>query len=233
MVKRNIVIAVVFCISVGLFPMVSQLYAQEPTMLPSCGVQGCHSPAPGVLRGIMIGLSPRPRMINIDTGKKMLVRYGDETKLQGVEKWSKIGKYRPIAITYIEKDGERFATIVSAKPEALASKISYTPKPDPTEFPLEEFKKVVATHPADKVILDVREKDELEDGVIPGSVNAPLSQLIQSNFSGVPKNKEIIAHCLTGVRAQMASIILNEHGFNARFLNAKINFEDGKYTYLP
>jgi|GEM_PF-5474623 len=233
MAKRSFGLSVIFCMAVSLFPIVSQLSAaQEPAQLPSCGVQGCHSPVPGVLRGIMIGLSPRPRMINIDTGKKLLVRYGDETKLVGEAKWSKVGKYRAVAITYIEKDGELFATRVSAKPETCDSMVSYTPKPDPAEFSLEEFKKVIATHPADKVILDVREKDELEDGAIPGSRNAPLSEL-KSRLSELPRDKEIVTHCVTGVRAEMASIILNDNGFNAHYLNAKIYFDNGKYSFRP
>ena len=38
----------------------------------------------------------------------------------------------------------------------------------------------------------------------------------------VPKDKEIITHCRTGLRAEMAYSILRNGGYKARFLNDKV-----------
>lgn len=46
----------------------------------------------------------------------------------------------------------------------------------------------------------------------------------------LPKGKEIITHCTTGIRAEMAYDDLKENGVKARFLNAVIQVDkDGKY----
>ncbi|MDS1030884.1 FAD-dependent oxidoreductase [Bacillota bacterium LX-D] len=67
--------------------------------------------------------------------------------------------------------------------------------------------------PASSVILDVREKAELEMGYIPGAVNIPLGQL-RKRIAELPKNKEIIIYCQVGLRGYIASRILMQKGFS-------------------
>lgn len=112
---------------------------------------------------------------------------------------------------------------------ALERKINYVFKPRPGEILVEEFKQVVASKPKDKFILDVRDEDEAMRGMLVGAVNIPADKL-KDRLSELPKDKEIILHCVTGIRAEMAHGILKENGFKSRFLNAVIQIDpDGKY----
>jgi rhodanese-related sulfurtransferase len=100
--------------------------------------------------------------------------------------------------------------------------IFYIPRPHPGEISGDEFMNIVKTHPADKVILDVRNKDEAAEGILEGAVQIPLDAL-QGRLNELPKDKEIILHCRTGLRAEMGYHILrNAGGYKARFLNDKI-----------
>lgn len=112
---------------------------------------------------------------------------------------------------------------------ALKTTIVYVPKPRPGEITIEEFKTVAEALPKDKLILDVRDEDEAMHGMLKGAKNIS-TQAIPGRLSEIPKDKEIIAHCVTGVRAEMAYLLLKEQGYKARFLNADIKIDkDGKY----
>ena len=58
-------------------------------------------------------------------------------------------------------------------------------------------------------------------GTIDGAMNIPVDEL-QGRLAEVPKDKEIITHCRTGLRAEMAYSILRNGGYKARFLNDKV-----------
>jgi rhodanese-related sulfurtransferase len=58
-------------------------------------------------------------------------------------------------------------------------------------------------------------------GTIEGAKNIPVDEL-QGRLVELPKNKEIITHCRTGLRAEMAYSILRNGGYKARFLNDKV-----------
>lgn len=111
----------------------------------------------------------------------------------------------------------------------LANTIVYVPKPLPGEIRVDEFKVIAETLPPDKYILDVRDEDEAMQGMLKGAHNIP-SQDIPYRLADIPKDKEVIIHCITGVRAEMAHYALKENGYNCRFLNANIAIDaDGKY----
>ncbi len=111
----------------------------------------------------------------------------------------------------------------------LATAISYVPKPRPGEIAIEEFKAIAEKGSPDKIILDVRESDETANGMIRGATNIPES-LIKIRLKELPKDKEIITHCATGIRAENVFEELKEAGFKTRFLNAVIQIDkDGKY----
>lgn len=113
---------------------------------------------------------------------------------------------------------------------APAAQVAFTPKPKPGEIGLEDFRKLVAAPQADTVILDVRNQDELADGAFPGSVNVPATQLAV-RLADLPKDKRLVAHCSTGVRAEMAYNVLKGAGFTkVAFLNAPVEFFGGKAT---
>lgn len=112
----------------------------------------------------------------------------------------------------------------------LATAITYVPKPRPGEIAIEEFKKIAGAIPQDTVILDVRSRDEASTGIIKGAVLMPDDEILDK-LAEIPKNKQIIAHCSTGVRAEMAYHKLKDKGYNVKFLNAKVDIDStGKFT---
>jgi rhodanese-related sulfurtransferase len=107
----------------------------------------------------------------------------------------------------------------------LATTIVYVPKPRPGEIVIEDFKKLVANTPSDTLILDVRNRDEANAGMFKGAKLVPDEELLD-RLAELPKDKQIITHCSTGVRAEMAYHKLKEKGYNCRFLNAKVEIDD-------
>ena len=107
--------------------------------------------------------------------------------------------------------------------EKIRTKIVYLPKPGPGEIVGDEFMNIVNAEPEDKIILDVRTTDEASDGKIKWAVNIPLDDL-QGSLDKLAKDKEVIVHCGSGTRAQMAHSVLKNAGYKARFLNDKVAF---------
>jgi len=99
------------------------------------------------------------------------------------------------------------------------SEIVYVKKIKPGQITVEEFQQIATAKPADKVILDVR--DSGADGTIPGAVNISQAQLAD-RLGELPKDKEYIIHCNTGILAGMALKTLQDNGYNARYLDAVV-----------
>ncbi len=113
----------------------------------------------------------------------------------------------------------------------MPTKIVYEPKPRPGEMSLDEFKKIAESKPENVFILDVRDTDEAESGMLVGAKNIP-TQDIKAKAAEIPKDKTIVIHCSTGARADIAhSILTNELGYkNVKFLNANIKIDpNGRY----
>jgi rhodanese-related sulfurtransferase len=111
----------------------------------------------------------------------------------------------------------------------LATTISYVPKPRPGEIQIDEFKKLAGQRSPDTIILDVRDPDEAMYGMLVGAVNIPVNEL-ETRIGELPKDKEIILYCETGIRAGMAYDILEKNGYKTRFLNAIVQVDaDGKF----
>ena len=113
----------------------------------------------------------------------------------------------------------------------LTAKATYVPKPRPGEINLDEFKKYAAELPANVMIIDVRNTDEGNAGMIKTAKLIPAEEL-KNRIAEIPKDKMIITHCSTGVRAEMAYHALRELGYtNVKFVNAKMEFDKkGGYT---
>jgi rhodanese-related sulfurtransferase len=111
----------------------------------------------------------------------------------------------------------------------LATEIVYVYKPRPGEIEIDEFKAIAEERPADKLILDVRDENEAMQGMLVGAKNIPVGA-VASRLAELPREKEIIVHCVTGIRAEMAYNVLKKNGYKTRFLNAVIQVDpDGKY----
>jgi rhodanese-related sulfurtransferase len=94
-------------------------------------------------------------------------------------------------------------------PGETASEIVYVKKLKPGEMTIDEFKQIATAKPADKVILDVRDSGV---ATISGAVNIPQSELAD-RLAELPKDKEIIVHCNTGIMANMAIKTLKDNGY--------------------
>lgn len=63
------------------------------------------------------------------------------------------------------------------------------------------------------VIVDVRTKQEYQNGHVKGSLNIPLNTL-EKNLSKLKKDKPIITCCASGMRSASAKSILKSNGFS-------------------
>jgi rhodanese-related sulfurtransferase/plastocyanin len=114
-----------------------------------------------------------------------------------------------------------------------AKQVAYVPKPRPGSLPADQFSKLARATPSEVLILDVRNTDEANAGMIKGALLIPDEELA-ARMGEVPKNKQIVTHCATGVRAEMAYHKLKEAGYNAAFLNADIEIDKaGNFKIAP
>ena len=95
----------------------------------------------------------------------------------------------------------------------------------------QEFKKLLERN--DTVVLDVRTDQEVERGMIKGAMHIPLSEL-DKHLKELPRTKEIVIHCVNGIRAQIGYSLLKAEGFeHVKFLNSSIVIEkSGKYVIV-
>ena len=63
-------------------------------------------------------------------------------------------------------------------------------------------------------VLDVRTAEEYEAGRVPGAVNIPVDAL-RRRLDGLPRDRDIYAHCYVGQRSYVAVRMLLQHGFRA------------------
>jgi rhodanese-related sulfurtransferase len=48
---------------------------------------------------------------------------------------------------------------------------------------------------------------------MPGALHVPVDEL-RTSIDVIPRNRRIVVHCRSGVRAHLATRILRQHGFN-------------------
>jgi len=109
----------------------------------------------------------------------------------------------------------------------LAAKATFIPKPRPGSIPADEFTRLVNV-PAETrtvTVLDVRNPDETQSGTIKGAIQVPEPQLAV-RLSEIPKDRKVLVHCSTGVRAEMAYHSLKDKGYQIAFLGGEIAILD-------
>jgi rhodanese-related sulfurtransferase len=122
-------------------------------------------------------------------------------------------------------------TIESGVP--ALTQVAYAPKPRPGAVSVDEFNKLARNPPVDVLILDVRNQDEANAGMIKSAMLIPDEDLV-ARMAEVPKDKRVIAHCSTGIRAEMAYHKLKDAGYKAGFLNADIEIDKaGNFKVTP
>ncbi|MCX7044662.1 MAG: FAD-dependent oxidoreductase [Candidatus Sumerlaeota bacterium] len=77
----------------------------------------------------------------------------------------------------------------------------------------------------DQALLDVRTKEEVAAGTIPGAINVPIDEL-RGRLGELPKGKELLVFCQVGLRGYLGCRILTQHGFPCA------NLSGGYKTYL-
>ncbi|AET69687.1 NAD(FAD)-dependent dehydrogenase [Desulfosporosinus orientis DSM 765] len=65
----------------------------------------------------------------------------------------------------------------------------------------------------DTILLDVRTKEEYDNGHVPDSLNIPLDSL-RERIGELDKSKPIIEYCQVGLRGYVADRILSQNGYN-------------------
>jgi rhodanese-related sulfurtransferase len=63
-------------------------------------------------------------------------------------------------------------------------------------------------------VIDVREVDEVNKGMIPGAIHIPL-RLLEFKLHELDKSKSYIIVCRSGARSGKATEFLNNYGYNA------------------
>ena len=113
------------------------------------------------------------------------------------------------------------------------TRVVYAPKPRQGSISIDEFTKLARNTPPEVLILDVRNPDEANAGMIKGAVLIPDEELA-ARMGELSKDKRIIAHCSTGIRAEMAYYKLKEAGYKAGFLNEEIDVaKNGTFKITP
>jgi rhodanese-related sulfurtransferase len=108
---------------------------------------------------------------------------------------------------------------------APAPEIAFVPKPKAGAIPVDQFKALVASLPADTIVLDVRAPDEVATGAFKGSLNIPAEQ-VATRLAELPKEKRIVIHCSTGTRAELAFNVLKGAGYTSlAFLDAPVEWD--------
>jgi glyoxylase-like metal-dependent hydrolase (beta-lactamase superfamily II)/rhodanese-related sulfurtransferase len=105
---------------------------------------------------------------------------------------------RLYAVGFLELEGRL------EQPEATATT-------EPVE--VEELERLLAAE--EVVLVDVREKDERDDGYIPGSLNVPY-RLVRDLGGDLADGKPVVTICESGVRAGIAASVLEAQGIDAR-----------------
>jgi adenylyltransferase/sulfurtransferase len=84
----------------------------------------------------------------------------------------------------------------------------------PLEISVEETQRLLLETPAQVVLIDVREPDEVARCRIAGSTTIPMKQ-IPENVGTLPKDKHLLIHCHHGGRSMRVTQFLRANGFSA------------------
>lgn len=94
--------------------------------------------------------------------------------------------------------------------------IDWVRTPAKGEVSVADFKKVAAGD-SSAIILDVRENNEIGDGMFKNAIHVPLSTLA-TRTDELPRDREMLIHCVTGGRAELAWQVISKAGLKSRFV---------------
>lgn len=85
------------------------------------------------------------------------------------------------------------------------------------DMPIMHWRQIEADS-TDALLVDVRRRDEVAAGSVPGAVNIPLAEL-RGRLGELPRHRDILIVCRSAQRAYYAGRVLAQNGFNARVLS--------------
>jgi len=160
---------------------------QKPIIAKGCSLPGCHTAKQGELWGNLKTVSGKAEMIQIDTGALWTVKFDENTK---VKNWNqplnKLPKEKEISITYVERNGELYATLINVKPPVAV---------DPSKIiKVGEMKKIYDEKKA--LIIDCRPAGRYNEGHIPSAINIWFAEF-DKHIDKLPKDKNapIVYYC--------------------------------------
>jgi hypothetical protein len=147
----------------------------RPTVAKVCA--NCHQPQPGNLRANFDSVAYKTRSIQVKIDEATeILRFDESLKLANIQAPADapdqplraLKKGKEVRIEYTEKDGKKFATLVSAKPP-----IKVAPE---KQVKTEDVEKLVAQGPekGTYMLIDARPLPRFQEGSIPTAVNIPF-----------------------------------------------------------
>jgi hypothetical protein len=147
----------------------------KPTVAKVCA--NCHQPQPGNLRGNFDSVAYKTKSIQVKIDEATeILRFDEKLKIENLEAPADMAdqslralkKGKEIRIAYTEKDGKKFATLISAKPP-----IKIAPE---KMVKTEDMEKLVALGPekGKYMLIDARPLPRFQEGWIPTAVNIPF-----------------------------------------------------------
>ena len=105
--------------------------------------------------------------------------------------------------------------------------IVFVRKLEPGQISIPNFEAALKTQAI--TVIDVRGKEEYDAGHFPGAINISLDEL-PTKMSEIPQDRFVVVHCKTGVRGEMAYLLLKEKGYDVKYLKAGCQCKsDGTY----
>jgi len=153
-----------------------------------------------------------------------IIFYGPQSPKTALQALAK--GYKNIHILSVNFNQWKIAGNPVEKGQAKLSIINLK-KPKPGTISIEQFEHFMGIHSPKHLIIDVRNANEFSRGNIPGSINIS-ADIIGRRLDIIPKDKELLLYCNTGILAEIAHNILDKKQYKNRYLNAVVTFEDGE-----
>ena len=147
----------------------------KPTVAKVCG--NCHQPQPGMIRGNFDSVAYKTSSIQVKIDEATeILRFDDKLKIENIQAPAdspdqplrSLKKGKEVRIEFTEKDGKKFATLISAK-----TPIKVAPE---KMVKTEDVEKLVAQGPEKGkfMLIDARPLPRFQEGFIPTAVNIPF-----------------------------------------------------------
>ncbi|MDH5560898.1 MAG: rhodanese-like domain-containing protein [Deltaproteobacteria bacterium] len=161
--------------------------------------------------------------------KAPIILYGDQTHSKDVQDaYKELANWKYNKVAVLDGGFDLWKKQKRAVSNAKNTRIRYQKKLVAGAVSEEDFTSLQVSGKA--VIVDVRTAKEQKKGAIKNAVLAPLEEL-DEHVSKIPKTGDVLLHCSTGVRAEIAYNILKKKGYDkVRFLNSLITIaKSGEY----